>query len=114
MGRKVAGRISSGGKRPSRAVIEAPMAPSGRRMRSMGRRESDASPPMRLGNRCAASMPESMRMVEPELPASSIAVGGSSPSRPRPAMPTFAPSRSTRTPTDSRAPSVEAQSAPVE
>ena len=47
-------------------------------MRSMGRRESDSSPPIREVNGCAARIPESMRMVEPELPASSIAAGSRS------------------------------------
>ena len=39
--------------------------------RSMGRRESDSSPIISLVNFCPATMPLSMRMVEPELPQSS-------------------------------------------
>ena len=37
----------------------------------IGRLDRDSSPPMRDVNGCAARMPDSMRMVEPELPASS-------------------------------------------
>ena len=44
-------------------------------MRAMGRRESDSSPNNSLVNGWPARMPLSMRMVEPELPQSSGAVG---------------------------------------
>ena len=47
------------------------MASSGLRMRSMGRRESEASPMSVKLPCCGASRPEIMRMVEPELPQSS-------------------------------------------
>ena len=40
-------------------------------IRRMGRRESDASPIICVVNGCAASTPDIMRIVEPELPASS-------------------------------------------
>ena len=52
------------------------MASSGLRMRSMGRRESDASPMRVKRPDCGASRPEIMRMVEPELPQSSGCDGG--------------------------------------
>ena len=44
-------------------------------MRFMGRRDSDSSPISSLVNGCPARMPDSMRMVEPELPQSSGAAG---------------------------------------
>ena len=50
----------------------APICANGCMMRCMGRRDSDSSPPIRLTKRCAAKMPESIRMVDPELPASSM------------------------------------------
>ncbi len=78
----------------------------------MGRRESDSSPPMSEVNGCAARMPESMRMVEPEFPASSSA-RGSWRSPPfmvtRPSAP-----RSIKAPNPSMQRRVEWQSAPVE
>ena len=83
-------------------------------MRCMGRRESDSSPKMRLPNGCAARIPESMRMVEPELPASRSPAGGRSPSRPRPRMANSVPAPSTSIPSARTHPSVEWQSAPVE
>ena len=52
------------------------MASSGLRMRSMGRRESEASPMSVKRPCCGASRPEIMRMVEPELPQSSGCDGG--------------------------------------
>ncbi len=56
---------------PSVSVRFAPMASRGLRMRSIGRRESEASP-MRVNSPCwGASRPEIMRIVEPELPQSS-------------------------------------------
>ena len=56
---------------PSVSVRRAPIASSGLRMRSMGRRESEASPISVKLPCCGASRPEIMRMVEPELPQSS-------------------------------------------
>ena len=67
------------------------MRPSGSMMRFMGRRESDSSPPIRVPKRCAARMPESMRMVEPEFPASRSAAGCRKPSNPRPWIDDFGP-----------------------
>ncbi len=52
-------------------------------MRAMGRRRSDASPVSSETKGCAASTPASMRMVEPELPQSSGALG---PAGSRPAL----------------------------
>ena len=107
--------ISSGGNLSSRAVIRAPISASGRMIRCIGRRDSDSSPKMRVTKGCAARMPQSMRMVEPELPASRSAAGARSPSSPLPldhAPP--CPSTSTSMPSARTQPSVEWQSAPVE
>ena len=46
-------------------------------MRSMGRRESDASPMSVKVPGCAASRPDIMRIVDPELPQSSGVIGRS-------------------------------------
>jgi len=81
---RLAPAIVSGGYLPSRAVSVAPISASGFMMRSIGRADSESSPTITVVNGCAASMPESMRMVEPELPASSVSEGARSPSRPRP------------------------------
>ena len=83
--------------------------------RSMGRRESDSSPIISLVNFCPATMPLSMRMVEPELPQSS-GVGGR---RQRQAASLHFDHiavvfRSHVTPSARMQPSVLAQSAPVE
>ncbi len=56
---------------PSVRVSRAPIASRGLRMRSIGRRERDASPISVNVPCCGASRPEIMRMVEPELPQSS-------------------------------------------
>ena len=64
--------------------MRAPICASGVMMRCMGRFDNDSSPPMVDTNGCAARMPESIRMVEPELPASSAAEGSRNPSRPWP------------------------------
>ena len=72
---------------PRARESRAPISASGRMMRCIGRRESDSSPKMRVGKGWAARMPLSMRMVEPELPASRSAAGARSPSRPLAADP---------------------------
>ena len=62
--------MRSGGRPPSLAAICAPIASSGAMIRAMGRRDNDSSPTSSLLNPCPASMPLSMRMVDPELPQS--------------------------------------------
>jgi hypothetical protein len=83
-------------------------------MRSMGRRESEASPMSVKLPCCGASRPEIMRMVEPELPQSSGLLDGVT----QPATPVTStaslPSRFTFAPRASMQAKVEAQSAPVE
>ena len=83
-------------------------------MRSMGRRESDASPMRVKRPDCGARRPEIMRMVEPELPQSSGCDDGVK----RPATPVIsselAAVRRTFAPNCSMQARVEAQSAPVE
>ena len=66
-----------GGNWPLVASICAPISASGVIMRRMGRLTKDSSPVSDVVNGCAAKMPDSMRMVEPELPASSVAAGTS-------------------------------------
>ena len=61
------------------AVILAPIRSSGVITRFIGRRRSELSPVIVARNGCAARMPASMRIVLPELPASSIAFGGCRP-----------------------------------
>ena len=56
---------------PSTASMRAPISPSGSMTRRMGRRESDSSPIMVAVKGWAARIPASMRIVVPELPASS-------------------------------------------
>lgn len=82
-------------------------------MRCMGRWESDSSPMRREVKGCPARNPDSMRMVEPELPASRSALGADQ-SRPRPSMVTSRPSMETRAPRASTQRRVEWQSAPEE
>ncbi len=72
--------IVSGG-RPSSDPMTAPISVSGRITRFIGRRESDASPPITVRNSCAATMPDRSRIVVPELPASSGPSGGSQPAQ---------------------------------
>ena len=93
--------------------FEAPICASGFMIRSMGRRERDSSPKMRLTKGCAASNPDIMRMVEPEFPASRSSACFQ-PSSPRPWMVTAVPCSSTPIPSARTHPSVEWQSAPVE
>src|SRR5437763_309588 len=70
--------IASGGNRPPRASIEAPISVSGLMIRSMGRRESDSSPPIRVVNGWAARIPDNIRIVDPEFPASISPAGSAS------------------------------------
>ena len=70
----------------------APISRKGVMMRSIGRRESDSSPPMRVVNVCAARIPDSIRIVDPELPASSVSEGACKTVQPA----TFAPRRCCR------------------
>jgi hypothetical protein len=93
----------------------APISSSGLRMRSMGRRESEASPMSVKLPCCGASSPEIMRMVEPELPQSSGWLAGVT----RPATPVTSMDSIFAGLVDLGAQrlmqaSVEAQSAPVE
>ena len=58
------------------ARIFAPILLSGAITRSIGRRESPASPTRRLSNVCPASRPARSRMVVPEFPQSISFLGG--------------------------------------
>ena len=102
------GRPSARGRLDARAHLR-----SGSITRAMGRRESDSSPISSVVKACPASMPENMRMVEPELPQSS----GARAARAR-ATPSISTASSCRcrmaTPSGRVQPSVLAQSAPVE
>ena len=83
-------------------------------MRSIGRRESEASPTKVNLPCCGASRPEIIRIVEPELPQSrGLSVGITRPPTPVTSM---EPSSELRThaPKACMQASVEAQSAPVE
>src|SRR5205807_2653254 len=65
-----------GGLPPLVAEILAPIYWSGSMMRAIGRRESDSSPFNAQLKSCPASIPASIRMVEPELPQSNARSGG--------------------------------------
>src|SRR5579884_289524 len=91
-------------------AARAPMVRSGSTTRSMGRRESEASPTSVTGKGAAASRPANRRMVVPELPQSSGPDGSRSPRSPRPAT----TSPSTSTPRARRQPAVLSTSAPGE
>ena len=114
MARNLAPSISSGGNWSSRAPIFAPISASGRMMRRMGRRESDSSPPILVRNGCAARIPDSIRIVEPEFPASRSPAARRGPSSPFPRIATSVPAPSTSIPSALTHPSVDWQSAPVE
>ena len=107
--------VTRSGGLPCCDAIVAPMATSGLITRSIGRRESDSSPIISLVNDCPATMPLSMRIVEPEFPQSSGCDGGES-VRPRPctSMTFCSGLRSQLTPSTRMQASVLAQSAPVE
>ena len=64
----------------ARLDLALPFRASGVMMRAMGRLDNDSSPPIVVTNGCAARIPDSIRMVEPELPASSAAEGSRNPS----------------------------------
>src|SRR5690242_4111083 len=55
---------------PSSDEMLAPICVSGSMTRRMGRRDSDASPIISLVNGWAATIPDNMRIVEPEFPQS--------------------------------------------
>ncbi len=80
---------------PSVSVSRAPIVSSGLRMRSMGRRESDASPTSVKLPFCGASRPDIMRIVEPELPQSRGVLAGVT--RPPTPVTSTEPSSSRRT-----------------
>ena len=85
MARSRAPSIVSGG-RPSSDPMTAPMSVSGRITRFIGRRESEASPPITVRNSWAATTPASSRIVVPELPASSAPAAAVRPLSPRPSI----------------------------
>ncbi len=105
---------------PGRVGENAPSMRAPRRRRgvatlAMGRRESDASPTSTDAKGCAASRPASRRMVVPELPQSSGAVGARSPWRPTPCTRSVpSPSSSMATPMARSAPRVATLSSPYE
>ena len=74
------------GAHPSCNSTRAPIACRGSAIRSMGRFRSDASPVSTLPKRCPAMMPESRRIVVPELPQFNGSSGGRSPSSPFPSI----------------------------
>ena len=93
----------------------APRRRSGAATRAIGLREREASPTRTLRNGCAASTPERIRIVVPELPQSIGTVGAVRPWSPTPwtrSVP--APSSSTRTPIARIASRVETLSPPYE
>ena len=103
--------IVSGG-RPSFDSMRQPIVPSGSITRRMGRRDSDSSPITVVVNGCAASTPDIMRIVVPELPASRGTDGAAKRPSPRPMTVTVVPSSRTLMPSARRQASVEWQSAP--
>src|SRR4029077_15637210 len=107
--------IRSGG-RPFWAVTWAPIAVSGVVPRSLGRGEGDAPPAISGGKFCPATIPLSMRIVEPEFPQSRASFGAASDiSLPRTSIVLSLPFlRSHFTPSERKHPRVLAQSAPVE
>src|SRR6185369_809886 len=105
--------IRSGGLPPPLEDIFAPILSSGVITRAMGRFERDSSPNNSVVKSCPARMPLSMRMVDPELPQSSGALGARS-RAPFPWITRLPPSRSHATPSPCTQFSVLAQSAPVE
>ena len=95
---------SSSGRRPRPpASKDAPMRESGRITRSMGRRQSDASPVTWASSGWVARRPITSRAPVPELPKSSTAPGSARP-------PTPAPS-TIQAPSSSRIPAPSAASA---
>ncbi len=85
--------------------------------RRIGRRLREASPIIVVVNGCAASTPAIIRIVDPELPASSGPSGAASPRMPRPEIRMRSPAPSTgvavtAVPSARRHDSVDRQSAP--
>jgi hypothetical protein len=80
----------------------------------MGRRRSDASPSSVDRNSCPAKIPESMRIVVHEFPASSVRRVLRKPPRPAPWTRTRSPSISIFTPSREKQSSVLWQSAAAE
>ena len=80
--------------------------------RFIGRRDNEASPIISALNDCPARMPESMRIVDPELPQSN-AMEGFARCNPRPSISTVTP-WVMRQPSALKHESVLAQSSPVE
>ena len=74
-------------------------------MRFMGRFERESSPWIRESKGWPARMPDSRRIVVPELPASSALAGAASPLPPAPWIRTVVPSHSTRAPSARMQPS---------
>src|ERR1035438_6188637 len=107
--------IRSGGQ-PFCDVICAPMAVNGVITRAMGRRASESSPASSHVNFCPATMPLSMRIVEPEFPQLRGSLGAINDGLPPCTSMTLSALflRSHFTPSDLKQPSVLAQSAPVE
>ena len=62
----------------------APICRSGVMIRCIGRFDSDSSPKIRLLNACAANIPLSIRIVDPEFPASKSLAAAFSPCIPLP------------------------------
>jgi serine/threonine-protein kinase RsbW len=88
---------------------------SGSMIRRIGRRCNDASPVITVRNGCAAAIPDSSRMVVPELTASTGDEAAQRPPSPRPVITTVAGAlRRIVTPRARRHSSVAAQSAPGE
>ena len=101
------------GARPSAESIRAPMAVSGSMTRRMGRFDRDASPMSVVGKGRLARMPDSSRIVVPELAASSATAGALNPARPRPMIRTApGPVASTSTPRPRMHATLAATSAP--
>src|SRR5437868_5975510 len=105
--------MCNGGRQPGPAEIFAPIWNSGVTIRSMGRRDSEASPIRSLLKCCPARMPANIRIVEPELPQSSAADAALR-AGPRPVISTVPFLCSTVHPNSCMQAKVLAQSAPEE
>src|SRR5437016_2632253 len=98
---------------PSSEEMLAPIFVSGSITRRMGRRERELSPIISLANGWPATMPDNIRIVDPEFPQSSVSDGAfNMPARPAIEIsPLFLVMSA---PSERRQLSVLAQSAPVE
>ena len=76
--------MMTGGRPPPPVRMRAPSCRSGAATRSIGLRESEASPTSVAGTPAPASMPHNSRRVVPELPQSSSATGGRNARKPPP------------------------------